>query len=329
MRAGTLVALCLFSGPAFAGVWSDLWRTPDQQGQALLAAGEPAQAAARFRDARLKGYAELQAGHYAQAAKLLAPFKDPTSEYDRGNALARSGHLQEALAAYQAALAQAPHDRDIRHNRDLVARALRRQPKPPPGAGSNARNKSTAIHRGAGQDQSSGARQEPSHGGGSGRTRRRGGASSAGAAGTGQEAGGDRTSSGAASGAQSAGARQPGGARNAQGGAAAPSASAATAGAVRAGRDAALAAAMARRGPRSAGAASAAASAAGQVRGAGSASGQRDSDTLAGGALTPPPVSEKTLALEQWLRQIPDDPAGLLRRKFMIDYLTRHPGAAQ
>ena len=28
-------------------------------------------------------------------------------------------------------------------------------------------------------------------------------------------------------------------------------------------------------------------------------------------------------ALQQWLRQIPEDPAGLLRRKFMVEHLKR------
>ena len=32
------------------------------------------------------------------------------------------------------------------------------------------------------------------------------------------------------------------------------------------------------------------------------------------------PQTEQQLALEQWLRQIPDDPGGLLRRKFMIEH---------
>ncbi len=148
MRAvAWLVLGCLASAPAFAGTWSSLWHTPDQQGEALLAAGHPARAAARFTNPRLKAYADLRAGHYRQAAKLLAPFKDPISEYNRGNALAHTGHLHAALAAYDAALKQAPHDRDIRHNRDLVARMLARQPprSPPrgmhgqPGGGTGAR----------------------------------------------------------------------------------------------------------------------------------------------------------------------------------------------
>jgi Ca-activated chloride channel family protein len=35
------------------------------------------------------------------------------------------------------------------------------------------------------------------------------------------------------------------------------------------------------------------------------------------------PPDEQELALKQWLRQIPEDPAGLLRRKFMVEHLTR------
>ncbi len=33
--------------------------------------------------------------------------------------------------------------------------------------------------------------------------------------------------------------------------------------------------------------------------------------------------TEQSLALEQWLRQIPDDPGGLLRRKFLIEHLSK------
>jgi Ca-activated chloride channel family protein len=38
---------------------------------------------------------------------------------------------------------------------------------------------------------------------------------------------------------------------------------------------------------------------------------------------TLPPQTEQQIALEQWLRQIPDDPGGLLRRKFMIEHLMK------
>ena len=88
-----------------AKAWSNLWWTRDQQGQRLLQSDQPAQAAQRFSDPRRRAYAQLKAGEYAQAAQGLAAFHDAQSEYNRGNALARAGRLQDALDAYDAALA--------------------------------------------------------------------------------------------------------------------------------------------------------------------------------------------------------------------------------
>ena len=343
MRAAPLLVLgCLVSAPALAGVWSNLWRTPDQQGQALLAAGRPAQAAARFTSARRKAYADLEAGRYAPAARLLAPLKDATSEYNRGNALAHLGHLRAALAAYDAALKQAPHDRDIRHNRDLIKRILaHRPPRPraPKQGGAGQQQNQGGSHgarsaqhsgqqgsahskgnsgrgggeQGAGQGQHAGQGHNPGHRSArNGKAAARAGAHRQGqgshaAARAGERSGGNRTPQGSASAtrpgaAAHPGARSPGQAR----------------------RDAALAAAIARRQRREGpgGTANGA-----QRRGPHAAAGNLLS--RAGGERTPPakPVSEKTLALDQWLRQIPNDPAGLLRRKFLIEFMQRHPGA--
>jgi Ca-activated chloride channel family protein len=168
LLAGVQLCLLLAGGRALAGdahaAWSDLWRTPDQQGQALLDAGEPGAAAARFRDPRRRAYADLQANRYAQAASLLAPFSDVQSEYNRGNALAKANQLQTALAAYDAALKQSPADKDIRHNRDLVARALQQQqqsPKSTPGNGGQKGGKSGS----SGQQQSGSGAQQSGAGG--------------------------------------------------------------------------------------------------------------------------------------------------------------------
>jgi Ca-activated chloride channel family protein len=43
---------------------------------------------------------------------------------------------------------------------------------------------------------------------------------------------------------------------------------------------------------------------------------------------SPPAQSEQAQSLDQWLRWIPDDPAGLLRRKFMIEHM-RHQSESQ
>jgi hypothetical protein len=42
---------------------------------------------------------------------------------------------------------------------------------------------------------------------------------------------------------------------------------------------------------------------------------------------TPPPRTEQQLAEDQWLRRLPDDSSGLLRRKFLIQHLTRQGSA--
>jgi Ca-activated chloride channel family protein len=42
----------------------------------------------------------------------------------------------------------------------------------------------------------------------------------------------------------------------------------------------------------------------------------------------PPPASEQSIAMDQWLRSIPDDSAELLRRKFLIEHMMKQqPGA--
>ncbi|ODV11517.1 MAG: hypothetical protein ABT22_09215 [Thiobacillus sp. SCN 64-317] len=111
--------------------WNGLWRTPDQRAQQLLQQGKAAEASRLFQDPRRKAYAELQAGNFSQAAQDFHAFNDTDGQYNRGNALARAGHLQQAIQAYDAALAHDPDNADARHNRELVARALQKQPLSP------------------------------------------------------------------------------------------------------------------------------------------------------------------------------------------------------
>lgn len=83
-------------------------------------------------DPRWQAIAAYRAGDYGGAAARFAEHDDAGSHYNRGNALARLGRLQEALAAYDAALAKRPGDADFRHNRDLVAKLLQSPPPQPP-----------------------------------------------------------------------------------------------------------------------------------------------------------------------------------------------------
>ena len=44
---------------------------------------------------------------------------------------------------------------------------------------------------------------------------------------------------------------------------------------------------------------------------------------------TQPLTAEEQQAMAQWLRRIPDDPGGLLRRKFQLEYSRRRPERPQ
>src|SRR5579885_1906545 len=206
-----------------------LWITREQRAQRLLDAGHAAQAAQLFDDPRRRAYADARIGRDAEAARLLAPLHDPDSQYNRGNALARLGNLVGALAAYDAALAEDPHDRDVRHNRDLVARVLASRAQQQSGFGSNSQ---------------------------SGRSGQQGGESQSGR-----------------SGPQGAGAQSQADARS------------------------------------------------------GKSSASRAGQSPSTGGATPGEEAEQALALDQWLRRIPEDPGGLLRRKFLIEHMERQEGA--
>lgn len=109
---------------AHAGTWQDLWATSDQQGKRAFASGDYKAASGKFETPAWRGSAAYRAGNYAAAAQDFSE-----SAYNRGNALAKSGQLKEALGAYDQALAANPHDEDAKHNRDLVQKLLDDQKK--------------------------------------------------------------------------------------------------------------------------------------------------------------------------------------------------------
>ncbi len=123
------LALCLHSQPASAFSWSDLWQRPDQQAQAALDAGNAKQAQALARDPDLRGAAAYRAGDFATAAKNFAHRDAADTEYNRGNALARQNQFQQAIAAYDAALTHMPKMADAAANKQAVEDWLKKQQK--------------------------------------------------------------------------------------------------------------------------------------------------------------------------------------------------------
>lgn len=286
-----------------------LWLTPDQQGQRLLEAGDAAAAARAYTDPRRKAYAKLRAGDYAAAARGFGAFEDSDGQYNRGNALVGAGDLQGALQAYNEALARNPDNRDARHNRDLVEQALKQQEQQKKQQGQQQQpGKGRQPQQGQqpGPDQPSSGDQEPQ-------------SSKSGS----PRAGHDKSSSGNGE-QQQAEARDEAGTGSDSGEERTQDQTAASSSAHEAGLDASRQpaaddAAQARRDVSGvAGNSAAAEPAPATARQAPTGS----TDDQARSA----PRTEQQLAREQWLRRIPDDPGGLLRRKFMIEHMLRQQG---
>jgi Ca-activated chloride channel family protein len=143
--AGVLAALplaLLLSLPAPAqaadgesgGGW---WRRADQQAQKRLERGVDA-----YRD-----------GDFAAAEKAFtgAAARGAEAEYNLGNALARQGRYDDAIAAYDRALEQAPGMEDAIANRRVVDEARKRQP-PQGGQGQQDQDPQDGQDRSNGQD---------------------------------------------------------------------------------------------------------------------------------------------------------------------------------
>jgi len=126
-----LPLLLLQPQPANAFELEDLWLRRDQQGQRLLGAERPAEAAERFTDRRWQATARYQAGDYAGAAELFAKGNTAADHYNRGNALARSEAFEAAIEAYDQALDLQPDLQAAQRNKALIEELLRRQQEQP------------------------------------------------------------------------------------------------------------------------------------------------------------------------------------------------------
>lgn len=137
-RRGWLLAILLLplSAPSQAlelkEQWRNLWQRPDQQAQRLFSEGNSRDAAQKFTDLAWRGAAQYRSGDYENAAQSLQSLQSADAHYNRGNALAQAGKLADAIAAYDAALKQNPALEDAKFNRELVKKQLEQQQRDNP-----------------------------------------------------------------------------------------------------------------------------------------------------------------------------------------------------
>lgn len=303
------LALLAHANRAEASLWTDLWQRSDQQAQAQLDAGRPKEAQALANDPELRGTAAYRAGDYAAAADDFAAAdtgKDSAdAQYNRGNALARQGKFQEAIAAYDEALKRAPAMDDAQANKKTIEDYLKRQQEK-----QNQQQGDSKDHQGNQQQQPGNDQPQDSKDGKDGKGDRQGqdGSEKKESQDQGKDDKGGSEQDGKQQDSQkqdesSKGLNKPGKEKNAA-----------------------------------------------QQPKQGSEAGKESQDKFqqsidqaltkdAKGAQNPQPVrlgaretnqrSEQDQAVEQWLQRVPDDPGGLLRRKFQLEHQRRQQGAAQ
>jgi Ca-activated chloride channel family protein len=130
VRLPLIVVLLMQAQCALAFEWMDLWLTPDQQAQRLMDAGEYEQAAGKFTTPEKIGAALFLAGDFKRAAAVFGRSASAEAHYNRGNALVMLGNYDEAIEAYQTALAKKPDWPEAQQNLQIAS--LRKQALAPP-----------------------------------------------------------------------------------------------------------------------------------------------------------------------------------------------------
>jgi len=104
-----------------------LWSRPDQKAMQAFDAGDNEKAASEFIQPDWKASAYYRKGDYQAAAKTLENTAHSDGFYNRGNALAQLGQYEEAIKAYDKALELDKNNADAKYNREQVEQALKKQ----------------------------------------------------------------------------------------------------------------------------------------------------------------------------------------------------------
>lgn len=320
--------------PVYALDWSqttqwfeeqNLWKNKNQQALDLMQQGEPVEAAKLFDDPKWQAAATYQSGDYARTTELYQQLEGIEARYNLGNALAKGKQYPEAIAAYESVLKDAPGHLDAAHNLDELKKLLEQQQPPSPPEESE--QDSSEGSNGESEEDKSGSEEDKD-----GSEDQGDGQSEAGESGK-EGSGSDQSSAEDTPHQQGSGERQENknessGSSSEQDQGAQESATAAdnseNQGA--SGREEASAAAEqaieneSERGEQDESEPEPASLQAGDEEeiedgSARSLSGVKERENE-----PPPQEVEPRSADEQWLRRIPDDPGGLLRRKFQYQY---------
>ena len=119
----------LMPQPASALSWDELWLNADQRAHRALLSEDNVQAKALFQSQDWKASATYKNGDFEESVSLFEDIETAAGFYNKGNALAKSGKLEEAIKSYSQAMALKSDHVDAKFNQDLLKRMLEEQKK--------------------------------------------------------------------------------------------------------------------------------------------------------------------------------------------------------
>ncbi len=117
-RRGILAMLILglMCGEASAGFFLN----NNQEGQRAFDAGDFTAAADKFDEQNWKASSYYRMGDYEKAYQAFSKSQDVTARYNQGNALAKAGKIEEAIAKYEEVLQENPQHEDAKFNLEYL-----------------------------------------------------------------------------------------------------------------------------------------------------------------------------------------------------------------
>lgn len=130
-RKGQLicVALLILSTKGMAWSVGDLFLNKEQRGVEALKSRDYERAKLLLSDSSWRGISEFEEKNYKAAEKKFSAGDSDDDHYNRGNALAAQGKIEEAIAAYGDSLARNPQHEDAKFNKDLLEKLKQEQNK--------------------------------------------------------------------------------------------------------------------------------------------------------------------------------------------------------
>lgn len=127
LAAACVVSTALLPQPAQAFSWDELWLNADQRAHKALLEEKPEEAKNLFESPEWKASAAYRNGDFEESASIFAQNQRADDWYNQGNALAKAEKLDEAIAAYDKVLELQADHADAKFNQDLLKKMKEQQ----------------------------------------------------------------------------------------------------------------------------------------------------------------------------------------------------------